>query len=126
MSCGRSSRTWFASESSFPWMSVRYPSSRSRSTGTPTSEGRKWVRGRSIMSYRIVPSLKTKRPWCARRIPFSTGSTAFSREIIPRTPFTSTGAVSRMPRRSMAACNSSFRFTVTRWEEVAGVPQRGQ
>ena len=47
-----------------------YPSSAAVAGATPTSSGRKWVSGRSIMSYRMVPSLKTKRSCSSPEDPF--------------------------------------------------------
>ena len=49
----------------------------------------KCVKGKSVESWRIVPSLKVNTSCFALSIPFSIGSGSLASEIIPTTPFTS-------------------------------------
>src|SRR5208337_1932031 len=85
-----------------------------------------WVRGRSIISNLVVPSLKTKILRAARRIPFSIASTVFSREITPFTPFTSATLSTLRPSRSITFAYSAFIFRVTRWLQLVGTLHAGQ
>ena len=60
----------------------------------PNSEARKLETGRSVMSYRIVPSLNVETLCFALRIPFSIGSGVLFLEVSAFTPFRISNALS--------------------------------
>src|SRR2546428_11973242 len=67
MSCGRSSTVWSSRSREWPFRSRAYPRRRAVSTEIPTSFRVKCVRGRFVMSNRVVPSLNTQTSCFARQ-----------------------------------------------------------
>jgi len=103
ISCTLSSTSWSSNWSGLPLISVWYPSSRKWAAVTSSSLGRTAVTGRSVMSYRTVPSLNDETPCFARRIPFSSGSGVLFDEVSPLTPFKISNDDSRSSTRSSAS-----------------------
>ena len=86
----------------------------------------KWVSGKSVESWRIVPSLNVNTPFLALKIPFSKGSGSLSSEIKPITPLTS--STLRTPTL-LEAFESICAKLISFWPDLpitVGDPQCGQ
>ena len=108
MSWTFSSQICSGSVSGSPFQSWVYPSSWAFSMLRPISLGLKWVRGMSVMSNLIVPSLNVLTPFFCLSMPFSRASQVLVLEDSVSRHLRSDGGFSCS--QSQAALNSSSRL----------------